>query len=141
MVRPALVEVGGGGEVREVALETLSLWPARCLVFDSGREVVVWRGGEVGEGDERMNAARAIAKGLIEGSIPPKTLYDVKEGDSMSRWLIHRLSPSHLDPPDVQLENNVDLRSLTDSQLKDLRARAAKHKGSTRSLQMYKVMG
>ena len=83
----------------QVPLEDLSLLPSRLLLLDHHTHVFIWSGADVG-GPEHAAArerARADAAAWTAARFPAPEVMELREGESMARWLVCRLNPAHRD--------------------------------------------
>eukprot|EP00592_Proboscia_alata_P002243 CAMPEP_0194366936 /NCGR_PEP_ID=MMETSP0174-20130528/15053_1 /TAXON_ID=216777 /ORGANISM="Proboscia alata, Strain PI-D3" /LENGTH=1108 /DNA_ID=CAMNT_0039142453 /DNA_START=48 /DNA_END=3374 /DNA_ORIENTATION=+ len=118
-------------ELEEVPPQTLALWDDVVIAADHFDALFVWSGKSLNNCHtiiDRSNTYDTIRQDsrdfLLQATshrFPAPTLYNLEEGESMSRRLTSRLAPSHVDPPEQQLAHFEKLSLLTSDELHRLR--------------------
>uniref|UniRef100_A0A7S0CA97 Protein transport protein SEC23 n=1 Tax=Proboscia inermis TaxID=420281 RepID=A0A7S0CA97_9STRA len=118
-------------ELEEVPPQTLALWDDVVIAADHFDALFVWSGKSLNNCHtiiDRSNKYDTIRQDsrdfLLQATshrFPSPTLYNLEEGESMSRRLTSRLAPSHVDPPEQQLAHFERLSLLTSDELHRLR--------------------
>ncbi|KAJ8907615.1 hypothetical protein NDN08_007725 [Rhodosorus marinus] len=89
------VLAGVGIEGHEVAGDWTSLQPDSLLMMDAGTEIFIWQGSQVSWGGN-IDIAEYCRSALVPTAtkrVPPAQVWSFREGESMSRMMLCRLSP------------------------------------------------
>jgi hypothetical protein len=89
----------------QLPLETLALQSNIILYLDHGTDVFVWSGRDTKDAPQAEELRQQCVTYFYEQTasrFPSPYFMSFKEGDSMARWLLCRLIPSHKDPVEIQ---------------------------------------
>ncbi len=129
MIAPLLwkCQLGADGRIGldPIPAETLALWDDIVLAVDCFDTLIIWSGKNTlhASYDCLRKASLEFLTQRSRYRFPAPSLYELTEGESMCRKLLHRLAPSHGDPPEHQLEYFPALKTLSAERLNVLRAK------------------
>ena len=122
LIEPALLAVTPAGFV-ELPLETLALQSNFILYLDHVTDVFVWVGKQAKESaqsEQLRQTCVQLFQHQTAHRFPSPYFMSFNEGDSMSRWLLCRLVPSHKDPPEIQEKLFPSIKLLGEQQRRAL---------------------
>lgn len=132
MIRPAVFSTGSIDGISSpwdimvpFPAETLALWDDSVVAADFHDILFVWSGANcLGS---RYDGIREKFKTQLlkasENRFPMPEIFEIDDGDSMSRRFTARLEPSHADSMDNQIVHFPELSSLTSEALEKLRSK------------------
>jgi len=111
MLCPAMMScsLDGAFTFTQVPLQDVSLASDQLLLLDHHTHVFLWSGAKIAgkEYDETRQKLKEIVKSWTVTRFPAAEIMELKEGDSMARWLVCRLDPASKDAPTGGLTGGI----------------------------------